>query len=286
MTNSTLPEGIRMIEDPAAPAIEVSVPASRAVIRLDGAQVTSWVPRSGSDVLWMSPLALEGEGAAIRGGVPLIGPWFGAGRDGRTSPKHGWLRTARWELDSCAVEGERAIVTLRLDGADPSGEGDRARLVVTVDERLRLDLTVTAGSAPLELEAALHTYLAVSDVRAAELEGFDGARYLDGLDGFAPRIQDGPLSLTAATDRVYEVPDPVAVLDPGAGRRIRETPTGSTRTVVWNPWGEGAASIADVPDDAWTGFVCVETAACKDGAVQLEPGAEHTLGVELTVEPA
>ena len=241
MTNSTLPEGIRMIEDPAAPAIEVSVPASRAVIRLDGAQVTSWVPRSGSDVLWMSPLALEGEGA---------------------------------------------IVTLRLDGADPSGEGDRARLVVTVDERLRLDLTVTAGSAPLELEAALHTYLAVSDVRAAELEGFDGARYLDGLEGFAPRIQDGPLSLTAATDRVYEVPDPVAVLDPGAGRRIRETPTGSTRTVVWNPWGEGAASIADVPDDAWTGFVCVETAACKDGAVQLEPGAEHTLGVELTVEPA
>lgn len=281
-----LPDGVHVDVAHGVPVIEIDVPTARATIHLDGAHVTSWIPRGGAEVLWVSPDALFGEGEAIRGGIPLIGPWFGPGKDGATSPKHGWLRTSRWELEAAERIGDAAAIVLRLDGADPSGHGITARAFVSVGEHLTVELTVTAGDVPLDLEAALHTYLAVSDVRTVALDGFDGAAYLDNLDGLARRRQDGPLALTEATDRIYDVDDEVAVRDPGAERTLREEPAGSTRTVVWNPWAQGASGMDDMPDDAWPGFVCVETAACKDGSIALEARRSHALRVRLVVDPA
>lgn len=279
-----LPDGIRLENVGGAPALVVETPASTAVVHLDGAHVTSWVPAGGREVLWMSPDATIGEGEAIRGGIPLIGPWFGPGRDGATTPKHGWLRTHRWSVTAAERLGDAAAVVLELTGADPSGQGIAARCFVGVGEHLTVELTVTAGVAPLELESALHSYLAIGDVRRVRLEGFAGADYLDNLDGLARRHQEGELALTGPTDRVYEIDGEVAVADPVLGRTVREEPAGSSRTVVWNPWDEGAAGIGDMPDDAWTGFVCVETAVAKDGYVWLAPGEEHALRVRLVVE--
>ncbi|MDO5663366.1 MAG: D-hexose-6-phosphate mutarotase, partial [Brachybacterium sp.] len=162
--------------------MEVSTPACAAILHRDGAHLTSWIPAGGDDLLWTSAEAVHAEGAAIRGGIPLIGPWFGPGRDGRTSPAHGWLRTHRWDLIAAhrgdsdaggAVHGDGDVVTLELElrGADPTGQGTSAALAVVLSrESLQVTLTVTAGTEPLVLEAALHTYLAVSDVRAIELE--------------------------------------------------------------------------------------------------------------------
>lgn len=279
---SALPAGVRRETVHGTPALVVDTAASRAVIHLDGAHITSWVPAGGEDVLWMSAASRFAEGEAIRGGIPLVGPWFGPGRDGRTTPKHGWLRTHRWELESAEDTGGSIRVGLRLDGADPSGDGITARTVVEVGASLTVELTVTAGSAPLELESALHTYLAVEDVRSAEVVGLADVDYLDNLQGLARRHQEGQLTLTGATDRIYEASGPVEVRDPGMRRIIREVPSGSTRTVVWNPWEEGAQGIDDIADDAWPGFVCVETAAAKDGFIALAPGASHALGVEIT----
>ena len=60
-----------------------------------GAHVTS-VDNKLGELLWLSPVAkLDGPGA-IRGGVPIIGPWFAAltGQE----PKHGWARVSQWQL--------------------------------------------------------------------------------------------------------------------------------------------------------------------------------------------
>ncbi|UYG16486.1 D-hexose-6-phosphate mutarotase [Brachybacterium huguangmaarense] len=280
----SLPAGVRRATVHDAPALLVETAASRATIHLDGAHVTSWVPADGDDVLWVSPQARYGRGASIRGGIPLIGPWFGPGRDGRTSPAHGWLRSARWELEAAERIGEAVTLVLALQDADPSGAGITARAFVSVGEHLTVELTITAGSEPLELESALHTYLAVSDVREVQLDGLAGAAYLDNTEALAPRVEGhDPVVLTGPTDRIYAVDDEVEVRDPVAGRILREEPAGSTRTVVWNPWAEGAQQLADMPDDAWTGFVCVETAAAKEGFVPLEPGASHAVRVRLSV---
>lgn len=279
-----LPDGVELGRLDGVPVLRVSTPASSATIHLDGAQVTSWVPAGRADVLWLSPGAVFAEGTAIRGGIPLIGPWFGPGRDGATSPAHGWLRTARWELEAAERLGDAVTLVLGLTGADPSGAGVTAQAFVAIGEHLTVELSVRAGAVPLELESALHTYLAVDDVREVRLEGFDGAPYLDNMEGLARRVQDERFVLTGATDRVFEVDDEVAVLDPGAGRVLREEPAGSTRTVVWNPWEDGARDLADVPDEDWSRFVCVETAAVKDGYVPLAPGDAHALRVRLVVE--
>ena len=47
---------------------------------------------------------------------------------------------------------------------------------------------------------------------------------------------------------------------------------------MWNPAQQKTASLADVPDDAWPRFVCVEAATIKDDAVTLTPGQDTALG--------
>ena len=281
---TSLPDGVTLLDHLGGPAVRVETPTSSAIIQLDGAHVASFVPAGGRDILWMSPRTKAGEGSAIRGGVPLVGPWFGPGRDGRTTPKHGWFRTSRWQLDEATVDADAARLVLGLRGADPSGHGITASLVVEVGAHLRMALTVTAVDAPLELECAFHGYLAVGDVRRCAIDGLGGAHYLDNMDDLTRKLQtDDTLRLVEETDRVYEVTGPVQVHDELLGRTLEARPEGSTRTVVWNPWAATTAGIADMPDESWTGFVCVEQAIAKDGFIALTAGESHTLSTTFSV---
>lgn len=275
-----LPAGVRRGEDHGADAVLVDTPAARAVLHLDGAHLTSWVPAGTTEVLWLSPDSAFGNGAAIRGGVPLVGPWFGPGRHGDQEVKHGWLRNVRWTLEHAEAAGEDVVLHL-VSPADRTELS--ARLVVRIGAELSLDLTLTAGTA-LEVEAALHTYLAVSDVRRVRIEGLGGAAYLDNTRGLAADVLPaGDLVLTGSTDRVVDRAGEVRIVDEGAGRTIVSSPRGTAKTVVWNPWSELAAGMADVPDDSWPGFLCVEPAVAKDAAVDLGAGDSLTIGVTYTV---
>lgn len=279
-TPPSLPSGITLGVEHGADAVVVDLPSASAVVHLDGAHVTSWAPASSTEVLWMSPDSSFGTGAAIRGGIPLVGPWFGPGRAGDHEIKHGWLRNVRWQLVAATVVGEDALLEL----VTPSGHEDMsARLQVRIGSELSLDLELTAGDAPLELEAALHTYFAVSDVRAISIEGVGGATYLDNTRGLAEDVQaEGPLRLTGSTDRIFDTAGEVRIVD--RGRTIVSAPRGAAKTVVWNPWSDLAAGMADIPDDAWPEFVCIEPAVNKDRFVALDAGASHSLGVTYRIE--
>ncbi len=68
------------------------------------------------------------------------------------------------------------------------------------------------------------------------------------------------------------------------GRRpVTVARDGSNSAIVWNPWIDKAAAMADFGNDEWTGMVCVETANVKADAVTLEPGASHTMTAYITV---
>ena len=56
---------------------------------LHGAHVTSWQPRGGEEVLFVSSKSRWENGRAIRGGVPICFPWFADKADNcsRTSPR-------------------------------------------------------------------------------------------------------------------------------------------------------------------------------------------------------
>lgn len=286
-----LPEGALLGTAHGVDAVLVDTPAATAVLLLDGAHLTSYAPAGGRELLWMSPTSDFGPGVAVRGGIPLVGPWFGPGRDLARTVKHGWLRNVRWDLVSARREGDEVEVTLRTpeDAVALSGTA-----VFRIGAQLDVDLTLTAGPRPVELEAALHTYLAVDDVRGIEIRGLEGADFLDNTRDLAPDVMpESPMRLTGSTDRVVEAAGEVTIVDGGAAdgagsaaseRRIVSTPRGTSRTVVWNPWDALVTSMPDIPDQDWPRFVCVEPAIAKDGFVALEPGTSHRIGVTYRLE--
>lgn len=277
-----LPEGVRLDTRESTDVVVVDTAAASAVLHLDGAHLTSWIPAGEQEVLWLSPLSQFGAGAAIRGGIPVVGPWFGPGVDGDQEVKHGWLRNVRWELAAARREGEEVHLRLR----SPADRTElSAVLDVVVGAQLSVDLSITAGPEPLELEAALHTYLAVGDVREVEVSGLGGAAYLDNTRALAADVlPEGELRPSGSTDAIIDSSAEVTVLDAAGGRRIVSSPRGTAKTIVWNPWAELAAGMGDIPDDSWPGFLCVEPAVAKDRLVALEAGESHSIGVTYTVQ--
>src|SRR5215813_8981780 len=56
----------------------VTVPSAEAHVYLHGAHVTHYRPADHHALLFLSERSHFAEGRAIRGGVPVIFPWFGA----------------------------------------------------------------------------------------------------------------------------------------------------------------------------------------------------------------
>jgi glucose-6-phosphate 1-epimerase len=54
--------------------------------------------------------------------------------------------------------------------------------------------------------------------------------------------------------------------------------------VVWNPWQDKAARLADLPDDGWHDFVCIEAANAGEDSRLLQAGDSHTLGCRIRAD--
>lgn len=288
---SSLPAGVSLVEGRGGlPALRVNTPACTGEVYLHGAHVTEWAPAGSEQVLWLSEKSEFSAAKPIRGGVPICAPWFGPGKKGDLAPAHGWFRASAWSLASSSASGDAVTLTFCLDGADadvPEGasRGVRAEYSVSFGSALGLELTVTSDDA-LDLENALHAYLAVSDITQVTVEGLDGSRYVDKAPGGrAVNAQQGALKFLRETDRVYAHEGTTSVIDPGAGRRIVIDKEGSASTVVWNPWTTKSAAMPDFGDDEWTGMVCVEAANALAKSVRLEPGASHTMKATYSVAP-
>ena len=88
----------------------------------------------------------------------------------------------------------------------------------------------------------------------------------------------------AETDRIYlNTTATTTVTDAATDRAITVSTQGSASTVVWNPWIDKAAAMADFGDDEYTGMVCVETCNIRDNAITLAPGAGHAMTVRYSV---
>jgi len=75
------------------PMLEINTAWSRAELYLHGAHLTHFQLKDQPPLLFMSQLSCFKEGAPIRGGIPVIFPWFGS-REGE--PTHGFARTQVW----------------------------------------------------------------------------------------------------------------------------------------------------------------------------------------------
>ena len=269
---------------------EITTPQATATIYLQGAHVAAWQPAGAKPVIFLSSRSELAPGKAIRGGVPIAFPWCAARRDGKPGPSHGFARIEPWTLAFAALADEDLHLTFTLGptamGRELGFDNFRLAYQVTIGRTLSMQLTVANGAdTPLTFEEALHTYFAVEDARETTITGLDSATYLDKTDGFKPKTQHGAVTFSGATDRMYENTAATTVIDDAAGgRRITVAKTGSNTTVVWNPWDEGAARLADMEDDEWRQFVCCETVNAGVNAVTLATGASHTMQAQISVE--
>ena len=270
------------------PCVVVDTPTAHAEVYLQGAHVTAWAPAGQSPVVWTGAHGAFAPGVPIRGGVPVCFPWFGPHPSG-DGPLHGLVRVRPWTFDGWTRDGDDVVLTFTLAASGPDACGGRfaLRYTVTVGARLTLALEVSStGTGPLRFEEALHTYLAVRDVREATVLGLDDRDRLDRLSGHRTRTPAGaPLRVVAETDHLYGGPGTVTVLDWEGRRSVRVASHGSGNTVVWNPWADRAATLPDLGDDEWPHLLCVETCNVADAAVLLPPGATHTMIATLEVGP-
>lgn len=276
----------------------VTAPAAQATICLYGAHVTHWKPAGEQLVIFLSERTDIIPGKPIRGGVPVIFPWFGPWRaglpgvpaDAVAGEPHGFARLQEWDLAFAAVVGNEVDLTFTLGPSDASRAMgyDHFRLAyrVIVGKTLTLEFTVANDSdTPLVYEEALHTYFSVLDATHATVSGLAGTSFLDKVDGMKEKVQtEDPLAFTGRLDRVYHSTAATCVIDDEAGKRkITVAKEGSDTTVVWNPWSELTRTITDMAPDAWRGMLCVETANVGASAITLAPGKTHTMRAVFSV---
>jgi len=263
------------------PRVSVTSDLASAEIYFHGAHLTAFQPRGAKPVLFMSKESNFDPAKPIRGGVPVIFPWFGPKAGAPESPAHGFARTRHWDLESCTVQADRAVrvvFSLAVDAAT-------LRMTFTIAHSLEMEMEVRAAAAPLTFEEALHTYFVVGDVRQVAVEGLQGVEYIDKVDGFKRKTQPAePIRITGETDRVYLNTLGLCVIrDPVLGRSITVEKESSGTTVVWNPWIAKAKAMADFGDEEWTQMICVETANVGEGAIRLEAAQTHRMKTRITV---
>jgi glucose-6-phosphate 1-epimerase len=268
------------------PEAEIQTPQASARVALHGAQVLAWQPAGALPVIWVSQAAVFEPGQPVRGGVPVCWPWFGA-REGL--PMHGFARTRLWQVRAASMDAAGQVV-LRLglqDDADTRALWNHAfdlELLLTIGATLSLTLiSRNTGDQPFTLTDALHSYFCVADIHQATVQGLDGCDYLDKVQNFALAKQTGAVEFTGETDRIYvDTTADCVIADRAQQRAIRVSKTGSSSTVVWNPWRE--KTFADMAAGEYQQMLCVETCNAGPVLITLAPGQTHALTARFAVD--
>ncbi|PUA18145.1 D-hexose-6-phosphate mutarotase [Glaciimonas sp. PCH181] len=262
-----------------------SADGAQLSVSLHGAHVCSWRTPDGVERLFLSPLTKWDGHAAIRGGIPVVFPQFSSRGP---LPKHGFARNTQWALIASEVRtnGEGFIHLTMQDSTE-------SRLQFPHKFTLDLHLTFSGtsldtalfvtntGAQAFDFTCALHTYLSTQIAQAA-IHGLAQSRYENSLGDSALQFDSNRLlHINAEVDSLFfQVNTPVALISDNSKMTMQQV--GFSDVVVWNPWSEGSAAIADLEDDAYQHFVCIESAAVEQ-PVTLGAGLQWRGEQQLTV---
>lgn len=273
------------------PALKLANSFGEMTMSLYGAHIMSYQPAGAIPVLWMSGKSMFQAGEPIRGGIPVCWPWFGPDPNGKFGG-HGYARVSMWHLVNTvqAPNGETSV-TLSLTETDVAEkfapQPFKLELTVTLGCALTVALKVyNTGSENMTYSGALHSYFNVADSAAIKVEGLSGCEYLDKVLNCSG-VQESDVVIDREIDRVYCRTSGICkVNDPVFGRVIKVAKSGSTSTVVWNPWIEKSQKMPDFGDEEYHTMVCVEAAnvPAADDARTLAPGAMGELRQIISIE--
>jgi D-hexose-6-phosphate mutarotase len=271
---------------------EIDTPLATASVSLHGGHVVSWRPKHQLEpVLWLSKSAHFQSGKAIRGGVPICWPWFGAHPGDSKLPSHGYARISPWEIVAIdLLDGGEIEINLTLPANDLSRahwpDGVNLSIQITVGEALKVVLTTDNQSErDIVLTEGLHTYFQIGDIDRIRVRGLEGCDYVDLVDGNARKRQTNAIVFEGELGRIYENSEATCLIeDVMLNRRIRIEKSGSQSTAVWNPWSAKAATMDDMGRDGWKEMVCVESANALGDVVTVNAHESHSLVATYSVE--
>lgn len=272
--------------------IHINHPQATATISLEGGQVLDWRPLSQAvPVLWSADPAHWLRGHAIRAGVPICWPWFGAHPTEQIAPSHGYARLCTWEVAAISTGPSGAVdIDLNMSASHDAAKGDllNATLMtrISVGEILSISLiTTNTGIHPISITEALHAYFRVGDIKDIQIEGLSGCDYIDLIDQNIRKKQVDAIRFAGETGRVYlNTSNDCFIVDRTLSRIIKIEKSGSDSTVVWNPGIETASKMNDLGPVAWQKMVCVESANALDNFVTVHPKEQHTLTVKYSID--
>jgi len=272
------------------PMLKVTTAWSTAEVYMHGAHVTHFQRRDESPLLFLSERSHFEPGDPIRGGIPVIFPWFGA-RDG--AGMHGYARLKPWDIKEISPGPDGSIsVRFHLPNCPESQAypAFNADYLVTFGEALTLELIVAnkSGDSAFEFEQCLHTYFAVGDVRDAGVVGLKGLSYLDKVANFVKKTEtNDAIGISSEVDRVYlDATGSVEIHDRRLGRTISIEKEHSASTVVWNPWIAKAQQMHDFGPNEYLKMVCVESGNVNVNKTVLPAGKTSNMKVTLSTKPA
>lgn len=283
---------IEFKEDPSGLIVsEIENEGGEAEIYLHGAQLTSFKPLGHEEVIYLSPNSRFEPGVAIRGGIPISWPWFADHPTDKSKPAHGFARTSLWHVrETNKLSDSETEIRLGLtNGNDTQQLFDHSfylEVIFTIGTQLNIELrTINVGNTEFTISSAFHSYYKVHDISYVSIHGLEDTTYIDKVDDFATKKQDGAVHISGETDRIYiDTETDCVIEDPGFSRSIHIKKSGSKSTVVWNPWEEKARAMKDLGGEEYKNFVCVETANAGEDTVTILPGEDHKLRMNIRVE--
>lgn len=284
--------GLTFEADGSLTRLHIDTPLATATIYLQGAHLIAWQPAGFEPALLLSHKSDFAPGKPIRGGIPVVFPWFATDRkkdriDGHPGPSHGFARIQDWSLDKAQRTKDGVMLSFSQGPTAMSRSMGYDNFLLTLEfqigHELKVAMTVSnLGDKPLIFEQALHTYYKITDIHEVSVIGLEPTSYIDKLDDFKVKAATGqPIRFSTATDTIYNKTEATCVIDdkPG-GRRITVQKAGSHSTIVWNPFAE----MPDLGAWDWHEYVAVETGNVGDDAITLAPGTKSTMQLHTSLE--
>ena len=295
MTNISNSQYCQLFVKDELECISIKHPNFVAEICLQGAQLTQFTHQQTGDFVWLSPEAEYKQGQSLRGGVPICWPWFGVlnknpdsvikGVNGEQG-SHGFARIQKWVI--LHIQESASAITIEMGLKDNSHT--RAIWPYAFDLRCRFhfsdELSIELVNQNQDDQAftfsqALHSYLPVQNIDNVRIQGAQSNQYIDALDNWASKTQDGPIIFSEEVDRIYLGDIHYRLTD---ASNTFSLISNSQSSVVWNPWIAKSKTLSQFPDDAYQSMVCIENGNILQDVVTLKPNESHTLRMTLKKE--
>ncbi len=269
--------------------VELRFEQATLELYLHGAHVTSYRPHINHEVLWMSDTAVYQTGKAMRGGIPLCWPWFGAHAHNPERAQHGYARTSHFSVLSTSADAQATSITLTLDpAAAPYAEWQNSACLeveIRLSDSLWMEMrTTNKSNSTLTVSNALHSYYRISSRDRISIPDVTGLTYLDKPQHYKQLQQTSAIEINGEVDRVYlEPPSKIELLDSGRQLSTSISSWGNHNLVIWNPGEKNAKAMSDFDDQGFEQMLCIEPANALDQSINIKPAECHRLGQEIVL---